>query len=358
MNKKIDIKVCTGTGGIAAGGKEILSAFEEILSSSGVSTGCSVQKVGCRGFCVKDVLVDVIVDGNKTTYKSIKPDMVERIIQEHIIDGNPVAEWATTHGVDLLQPEKPTRELADWLITEEIAVAFVMAYGHFLSRSLRAAPMHGMLNFHGSLLPKYRGASPVETALALGDSECGVALMQIVKEMDAGGVADVERVSIEATDSGSSLRTKIGQAVVPLMQRNLARALQGQLDFEAQDLSQVSFCRKITKEDAALDFTQSAERVSARLRAFSPWPGAYFDHAQFRIKVGRVEVLPTLSGAQPGTVLDCDAGVLVATGQGSLRLLELQRPGGKMLPAKEFLLGYELKVGEVLPSVTSAPLLL
>lgn len=94
MNKKIDIKVCTGTGGIAAGGKEILSAFEEILSSSGVSTGCSVQKVGCRGFCVKDVLVDVIVDGNKTTYKSIKPNMVERIIQEHIINGNPVAEWA------------------------------------------------------------------------------------------------------------------------------------------------------------------------------------------------------------------------------------------------------------------------
>jgi NADH:ubiquinone oxidoreductase subunit F (NADH-binding)/(2Fe-2S) ferredoxin/Pyruvate/2-oxoacid:ferredoxin oxidoreductase delta subunit len=93
MNKKIVIKVCTGTGGTASGGNEVLSTFRELLSSSDVASECSVQKVGCRGFCVKDVLVDIIVDGNKTTYKSIKPDMVERIIQEHIINGNPVAEW-------------------------------------------------------------------------------------------------------------------------------------------------------------------------------------------------------------------------------------------------------------------------
>ena len=93
MNKKIDIKVCTGTGGTAAGGNEVLATFKAILSSSAVAGGCSVQKVGCRGFCSKDVLVDVIVNGDKTTYTSIKPDMVERIIQEHIIDGNPVAEW-------------------------------------------------------------------------------------------------------------------------------------------------------------------------------------------------------------------------------------------------------------------------
>jgi len=93
MNKKIHIKVCTGTGGTAAGGNEVLSAFNRLLSSSVVANCCSVQKVGCRGFCVKDVLVDIIIDGKKTTYKSIKPDMVERIVQEHIIDGKPVDEW-------------------------------------------------------------------------------------------------------------------------------------------------------------------------------------------------------------------------------------------------------------------------
>ena len=86
---------------------------------------------------------------------------------------NAVAAWALANGVELLQPEQPTRELADWMVAEEIAVALVMAYGHFLQKSLREAATHGMLNFHGSLLPQYRGASPVETALAFGDAETG-----------------------------------------------------------------------------------------------------------------------------------------------------------------------------------------
>ena len=271
---------------------------------------------------------------------------------------NPVAAWATENGIELLQPEKPTRELAEWLIAEQTAVAFVMAYGHFLPKSLREAPLHGMVNFHGSILPKYRGASPVETALALGEQEAGVALMQVVKEMDAGGVADVETVCIENTDTGPSLRAKIGEAVVPLMRRNLAATLAGELDFKSQDVSQATFCRKISKDDAALDFTQSADAIDARLRAFTPWPGGYFDHGDVRIKVGRVEPLADCVEAQPGVVLSCDDAVVVATGQGALRLLELQRPGGKMLPAVDFLRGYELTVGEVLPSVSSVPLLL
>lgn len=271
---------------------------------------------------------------------------------------NPVAAWATENGIELLQPEKPTRELAEWLVAEQVAAAFVMAYGHFLPKSLREAPLHGMVNFHGSILPKYRGASPVETALALGEQEAGVALMQVVKEMDAGGVADVETVCIENTDTGPSLRAKIGEAVVPLMRRNLAATLAGELDFKSQDVSQATFCRKISKDDAALDFTQSADAIDARLRAFTPWPGGYFDHGDVRIKVGRVEPLADCVEAQPGVVLSCDDAVVVATGQGALRLLELQRPGGKMLPAVDFLRGYELAVGEVLPSVSSVPLLL
>ncbi len=294
---------------------------------------------------------------------------------------NPVAAWATEHGFELLQPEKPTRDLAEWLIAEQTAVAFVMAYGHFLPKSLREAPMHGMVNFHGSLLPKYRGASPVETALALGESEAGVALMQVVKEMDAGGVADVESVCIEKSDTGPSLRAKIGEAVVPLMQRNLAATLAGELEFEPQDVSQATFCRKISKDDAALDFTQSANSIDARLRAFTPWPGGYFDHGDVRIKVGRVEPtsddagracgpqqagtnaeghsigISNPSSRKPGTVLDCTEGVLVATGEGLLRILELQRPGGKMLPAKDFLRGYEIQPGECLPSVPQLGLL-
>ncbi|MDG2345096.1 MAG: methionyl-tRNA formyltransferase, partial [Opitutae bacterium] len=113
---------------------------------------------------------------------------------------NPVAAWAAENGVELLQPESPTRELAQWLATEQTAVSLVMTYGHFLQKALREAAPQGMWNFHGSLLPNYRGASPVETALASGDTETGVGLMQVVKEMDAGAVADVEVVHIGELD--------------------------------------------------------------------------------------------------------------------------------------------------------------
>ena len=280
---------------------------------------------------------------------------------------NPVAAWAREEGLELLQPERPDSELAEWLIAERTAVAFVMAYGHFLPKSLREAPVYGMLNFHGSLLPQYRGASPAETALAMGESETGVALMQVVKEMDAGGVADIETVAIDAADTGPSLRGKLGEAVVPLIERNLAAILSGALEFEPQEVSRATFCRKISKEDAALDFKQSAAAIDARLRAFTPWPGGYFDHRGLRIKVGRAEAMPESetralfqqSGADvAGTVLACRDAVVVATQEGAIRLLELQRPGGKMLPAIDFLRGYELQVGEVLPSVRGAALLL
>jgi methionyl-tRNA formyltransferase len=270
---------------------------------------------------------------------------------------NPVAAWAREHGVELLQPEKPTRELAEWLVSERTAVALVMAYGHFLSKPLREAATHGMLNFHGSLLPKYRGASPVETAIASGDAETGVGLMRVVKEMDAGGVADVERVCICETDTGPDLRAKVGAAVVPLLRRNLRAVLAGELDFVEQDPEQVTYCRKIRKEDGVLDFTQSARAIYDRLRAFTPWPGGAFDHGVERIKVGRTSIDSDTSPAvAAGTVLRTDPALVVTTGSGTLLFHELQRAGGRMLPVADFLRGYPIKAGELLIGSEAAPL--
>lgn len=270
---------------------------------------------------------------------------------------NPVAEYASTHGIPLLQPEKPDAGLADWMRGESVALAFVMAYGHFLPKAVREAPTYGMLNFHGSILPDYRGASPVETAIAMDESETGVCLMQVVKEMDAGAVADCERVRIEDLDTSPVVRAKVGQAVLPLLERNLSAALVGELDFQPQDTSRATFCRKISKEDGALDFTQSAIAIDARLRAFTPWPGGYFDHGEIRIKVGACSVADAPGSAAPGTVLAAGETLDVATASGLLRIRELQRPGGRMLPVPDFLRGYPIEVGEVLPSVSGEPLL-
>jgi methionyl-tRNA formyltransferase len=265
------------------------------------------------------------------------------------MQANPVAAWASAQGVELLQPEKPTPALADWMIANNTVVALVMAYGHFLSKPLREAPQHGMLNFHGSLLPKYRGASPVETALASGDATTGVGLMQIVKEMDAGGVADVEVVPIDAHDTGPSLRAKVGAAVVPLLRRNLNAVLAGTLQFVAQDPTAVSYCRKIRKEDGVVDFSLPARAIYDRLRAFTPWPGGAFEHGGERIKVGRCSIdCESVEAAAPGTVLDTESGLHVAAGEGVICFHELQRPGGRLLGVADFLRGYPIKIGAVL----------
>jgi methionyl-tRNA formyltransferase len=275
---------------------------------------------------------------------------------------NPVAAWASANSVELLQPEKPTRELAEWMVAEKVAVALVMAYGHFLQKSLREAATLGMYNFHGSLLPRYRGASPVETALASGDTQTGVGLMEVVKEMDAGDVADVETVQIGKQDTGPELRVKVGEAVVPLIRRNLAAILAGTLEFKPQELSQVTYCRKMRKEDGAVDFSLPAASIYNRLRAFTPWPGGYFDHGDERIKIGRASVdsaemdNEVLSEAQPGTVLSTDPVVSVATGAGVLNLHELQRAGGRMLPVADFLRGYSIVAGDQLIGGTAEAL--
>jgi methionyl-tRNA formyltransferase len=270
---------------------------------------------------------------------------------------NPVAGFASEHGLKLLQPEKPGADLAAYLSDADLSLAFVMAYGHFLARTIREAPEWGMLNFHGSILPAYRGASPVETAIAMGEAETGVCLMQVVREMDAGAVADCERVRIDEVNTAPDVRAKVGEAVVPLLRRNLEQAISGQLRFEAQDDTKASFCRKIKKEDAALDFNQPAQRIDCRLRAFTPWPGAYFDHGPVRIKVGRASWLPVPATGQPGTVLTAGDSLDVATAGGVLQIHELQRPGGRLLPVKEFLKGYRIEVGTVLPSVAGEDLL-
>lgn len=262
---------------------------------------------------------------------------------------NPVAEWAAMNGVELLQPEKPTAALADWIKKEDIQVGLVMAYGHFLQKSLRTAPQYGLLNFHGSLLPEYRGASPVETALAQGEAETGVSLMQVIKEMDAGGVADAEPVSIDKIVTAPELRVRIGEAVVPLLKRNLSAMLAGKLDFQPQDGSRATYCRKLCKADGAVDFTLSAVAIYNRLRAFTPWPGGYFDHGDKRIKIGSASAMPEIqSSARPGTVVDTKSTVRVATGAGLICFNELQLPGARMLPAADFLRGYSMNPGDCL----------
>ena len=278
------------------------------------------------------------------------------------LKSNPVAEYAKEKGVQLFQPDKPGEDLVQFIEGHKVDVSFVMAYGHFLGRAIRKASRLGMVNFHGSILPKYRGASPVETAIACGETETGVSLMQIDREMDAGAVADIEVVPIEKEDCASSVRMKIGEATVPILERSMIALLENELEFKSQNEALKSHCRKLTKEDGLIDFELSAEVIYNRWRAFKTWPNTFCFHGETRIKVGRLEICE-LASAEDKVSLPCGSVILekdslkVVTQNGFIRIFELQKAGGKMLAVPDFLRGYSIKDGDLLKGQQHTPLL-
>jgi len=282
------------------------------------------------------------------------------------IVANGIKTWALARGLPVFQPEKLTEDARLQLAALSPDVALVMAYGHILRQAFIDTPRLGTLNLHTSLLPKYRGASPIQTAVACGERETGVTLMRIVRQLDAGPVADAERVPIGPRDTARDIEQKLAAACVPLLAHTLPRLALGDLVFKEQDHAAATFCRKLTKEDGTLDFSAPATALAARINGLFPWPACSVEIAGQPVKIGLAEASPPeechlLSDIPPGQVLEREGdGLLVATGKGVLRLLRLQRSGGRMLEAGEFLRGFPMTPGTVLaskpmPSLENAP---
>ncbi len=275
------------------------------------------------------------------------------------ITPNAIKTWALERGLPVLQPEKLTDEVRGQLSAFGADVALVMAYGHILRDAFIDTPRLGTLNLHTSLLPKYRGASPIQTAVANGERETGVSLMRIVRKLDAGPVADVECVAITALDTALDVETKLAAACVPLVARALPKLREGTLGFTTQNEGAVSHCRKLEKDDGVLDFAAPAAALAARVNGLFPWPACAVEIGGQPVKFGLADNAETASSpaAVPGEVIGADAhGLLIATGQGTLRVRRLQRPGGRMLAAAEFLRGAPIAVGTQLASRPMPPL--
>ncbi len=275
---------------------------------------------------------------------------------KRVVEG-PIKGLAKAGGVTVLQPEKPDTALSDWMREAGTDLGLVIAYGHILKQHHLDAPALGMWNFHGSLLPALRGASPIETALAEGWSETGMTLMQMVLKMDAGAMVDQERVAIPSGITAVPMRERMAAACVPLLQRNLPALLEGAVELATQDPEAVTYCRKLEKGDGSLDFGLPAHAVESRSRACHPWPGSYLDYGSTRLKVSALSVEPGRVAAEAGILVlrREDNGVLVQCETGVIRIGALQRPGGRMMDAESFQRGFSLKSGTKLEYASSKP---
>jgi len=270
----------------------------------------------------------------------------------HKLQPNPVSEWILGANIPLLRPEQLTPVEYDWLKSNAVDLVFVMAYGHIIRFDFLNLPSLGMFNFHASLLPKYRGASPIETAIACGETKTGVTLMKMATKMDTGPIVDQEALDILSNDVRQTVRQKMSEACVPLLKRNMEAILRGNPSLIEQDPSQVSYTRKLSKEDGWINFQLSAKEIVNRYRAFEPWPGTFFNYQGTILKVSEVSWSRTLRSSTPvGQIVEIDAQMMkIQTGDGVLQIGQLQRPGGRMLEIGEFIQGFPLKVGVILES--------
>ncbi len=235
--------------------------------------------------------------------------------------------------------------LKDSALTAQLAnlhaeVMVVAAYGLMIPESLLQLPPRGCLNIHASLLPRWRGAAPIQRAILAGDRETGVTIMQMDAGLDTGAMLLAQAVPIADDDNAQTLHDKLAAVGTQL----LLRVLQEQPQCVAQEDACASYATKISKAEAHIDWTRPAAEIDRLIRAYNPTPGACTIWNGQTLKIWRAE--PATATAVPGTVVQADNnGVVVATGTGAIRLLELQRAGGKRLAPRQFLAGTPIDAG-------------
>jgi methionyl-tRNA formyltransferase len=262
------------------------------------------------------------------------------------LKASPVKQLALEHGLRVHQPASlKSAESRQPIIDARPDVMVVAAYGLILPQAALDIPRLGCINIHASLLPRWRGAAPIQRAILAGDAETGVTLMRMEAGLDTGPMLLKGRLPITDADCAATLHAKLAALGARLIVEALPRLARGELPGEPQPAEGVTYAAKLEKSEAALDWRQTAVALSRAVRAFDPFPGTVARVEGQTIKVWRAEPAP--GAGEPGTVLAANVdGILVACGEGALRLVELQKSGGKRLQAADFLHGFALKPGQ------------
>ena len=257
------------------------------------------------------------------------------------LQGSPVKNAALEAGIPVLQPGS----LKDRAVIQQIKdfqpdLMIVVAYGLILPPEVLELPSHGCWNIHASLLPRWRGAAPIQRAIEAGDEESGVCIMQMDEGLDTGDILEEQRIKIEARETGGSLHDKLALLGADALVRCVIELAQGHSPApDKQPESGATYAAKLQKPEAGLDWSMDAITLERKVRAFNPWPVAWCDIGGERTRIWDARAVPGSTGThRPGHIIEAGPeGIKVATGRGILRILNLQKPGGRPVTAAEYL---------------------
>jgi methionyl-tRNA formyltransferase len=282
-------------------------------------------------------IVGVVTQPDKPKGRELKPQP------------SPVKILAQKLNLPVLQP---TRARDEQFISElrelQPDLIVVVAYGQILPQSMLDLPTFGCVNVHTSLLPKYRGAAPIQSAILNGETETGVTIMEMDAGLDTGAIVAQTRTPILPEDNSQTLHDRLAQLGADLLVQTIPDFVTGKIRPTPQNNSEATHTAKIKKEDGKINWNDPAEKILNRLRAFTPWPGVFtflkLETKPQLLKIWQAEVVD--KSGEAGEILQADKrGIIVACGKNALRILELQREGGKRLAAEQFLAGFPLRPG-------------
>jgi len=269
----------------------------------------------------------------------------------------PVKELALKHSLPIEQPEKVKGNeiFISTLKSFKPDLIVVVAYGKILPKEILGIPKHDCINVHASLLPKYRGAAPIQWALLNGEKETGITIMKIKEQLDAGDIILQEKIKIKEGDDAISLSKKLFDRGGKLLLRAVEQVSSGTVEYKTQNEAGVTYAPSITKESGEIDWRKSATEIHNRIRAMLPWPVAhtFYKEKLLRIWKSGIHVIDLETKYKlPGTIVQVikNIGFVVATGNGHLLICEVQPEGGKRMSAASFVNGHDVKIGETLPN--------
>lgn len=268
----------------------------------------------------------------------------------------PVKSWAQAHRIPVNQPTKLNDGTAEaWMKELAPDVCVLAAYGRLIKEPLLETPKHGFLNMHPSLLPKYRGPSPIQSALLQGDAETGVSIIRLSMEMDAGDILLQEHAPIGENENNLQLSDRLATLGANMMLTALGQVEAGTVLFTPQDHTQATHCSMMRKEDGRIRWADSAQNIHNLVRAAVPWPVAQCLYNGQVCRILQTEVVQEPTNAMPGAITQVAKDrIHIATGDHQLAMLQFQPPGKKAMPLSAYLLGQKITVGERFEDITDA----